>query len=326
VPPLIPPLAAAIAGGLASIGAITTIEGLVLAIGVISSGLSVIGTVGVSLAIGAVTRALSGKPKQSGALGAFRDRTQAVRQPITARRVIYGKLRVSGPLTFLHSTDNNQYLNILITLSGHPIEEIGAVYFDDELITLDSSGNATGKYKDHVVIQKGLGTTGGDSSLMSWMTASAPGVWTSNHRQSGCGKLYVRLKYSSTLFPNGIPNISCIVKGKKVYDPRTGLTVWSDNAALCQRDYLSNTTYGLGETGINDTAVIAAANICDESVGTLTRVGNFTAYQVTTPTAAPAARQNYVGGPIVSLPAGTYKYAITFVDSTGETLPGPQTT
>lgn len=277
------------------------------------------------MALGAVSRAIMGKPKTGGAVTTFKDRTQAVRQPITARRVIYGKVRVSGPITFLHSEWGNEFLNILYTLSGHPIEEIGAVYFDDELITLDSGGNATGKYKDYVVIQKGLGTAGGDSALLAWMVASAPGVWTSDHRQEGCGKLYVRLKYNSELFPNGVPNVSCIVKGKKVYDPRTGLTAWSDNAALCQRDYLSD-PIGLGESSINDTATIAAANICDESVTTLNRVGNFSIYQVDTPTAALAARQNYTGGSIVNLPSGLYKYAVTFVDAVGETLPGPETT
>ncbi len=57
------------------------------------------------------------------------------------------------------------------------------------------------------------------------------------------------------------------MKGKKVYDPRTALTAWSDNAALCIRDYLSE-DYGFGceADEINDSYFIAAANACDESV------------------------------------------------------------
>jgi hypothetical protein len=48
------------------------------------------------------------------------------------------------------------------------------------------------------------------------------------------------------------------------------LTVWSDNWALCVRDYLAS-DYGLAcETAeIDDTAIIAAANICDEQVATV---------------------------------------------------------
>lgn len=317
MPPIIPIIAA--------IGAIeaVAIGGVVITVGEIAG---FVASIAASFALSAVTKAITGKPKNRGALGAFSDRTQAVRQPITMRRVIYGKCRVSGPITFLHSTGNNEYLNILITLSGHAVEAIDAVYFDDELIPLDASGNATGKYAGYVTVKKGLGTTATDSGLLSAMVANCPGVWTTNHRQSGCAKLYVRLKYNSTLFPNGVPNISAIVKGKKVYDPRDASTSWSENAALCMRDYISNSTYGLGETSINDTAAIAAANICDESVTTLDRVGNFTAYQITAPTVAPSVKQNFVlfaGG---FIPPGTYKYAFTYVDSSGETLPGPQTT
>lgn len=326
MPPLIPAIAAGLAGALASVGAITTIGGLVTAISVISAGLSVLGTIGISLAIGAATKAMSGKPKQGSSLS-FQNRTQAVRQPITARRVIYGgPLRVSGVYTFIQSTNSNQYLNLLLTLSGHPLQAIDAVYFDDELIPLDSAGSATGKYAGYVEIIKGLGTTAGDATLMVWMTGAATeGLWTSNHRQSGCGKLFVRLRYSAKLFPNGIPNISCIVRGKQLYDPRTATTAYSNNPALCIRDYLSDTTYGLGESSINDTITNASANVCDESVGTLTRVGDFTAYQIPAPTVSPIAKQNYIYT-VGSLGGGVYKYAFTYVDSSGETLPGPQTT
>ncbi len=67
------------------------------------------------------------------------------------------------------------------------------------------------------------------------------------------------------MFPNGIPNISRIVKGKQVYDPRSGSTAYSNNVALCIRDYISNTTYGLGDSSIDDTVADAAANVCNES-------------------------------------------------------------
>jgi hypothetical protein len=59
-----------------------------------------------------------------------------------------------------------------------------------------------------------------------------------------------------------------MVKGKQVYDPRTATTAYSANAALCLRDYLTNSVYGLGLSAgeIDDTAFSVAANICDESV------------------------------------------------------------
>jgi hypothetical protein len=96
----------------------------------------------------------------------------------------------------------------------------------------------------------------------------SPALWTANHRQKGCAGVHLRLIWNADLFANGTPNATFDVKGRKVYDPRTGLTVWSDNPALCVRDFLSNTDFGLGapDSEIDDALVIAAANICDEVV------------------------------------------------------------
>jgi predicted phage tail protein len=90
--------------------------------------------------------------------------------------------------------------------------------------------------------------------------------WTSNHRLRGIAYMYVRLKFDADAFPNGIPVITATVKGKKLYDPRTSSTAWSDNPALCLRDYLTS-KYGLAEDeyNIDDTLVISSANVCDQT-------------------------------------------------------------
>jgi predicted phage tail protein len=53
---------------------------------------------------------------------------------------------------------------------------------------------------------------------------------------------------------------------RRLYDPRDGTTAWSDNPALCIRDYITS-GYGLGEDAaqLDDTLVSAAANVCDET-------------------------------------------------------------
>jgi hypothetical protein len=63
------------------------------------------------------------------------------------------------------------------------------------------------------------------------------------------------------------PQLPQRFRGKKVYDPRTDTTAWSDNPALCIRDYLI-ADYGLAEdeTNINDTLFKVAADECDASV------------------------------------------------------------
>lgn len=91
--------------------------------------------------------------------------------------------------------------------------------------------------------------------------------WTSNHRLRGRAYLYAKMAFYADRWPTGIPNLKAEVRGRKCYDPRTTLTAWSDNPAICIRDYLTS-AHGLGATSaeIDDTALIAAANICDEYV------------------------------------------------------------
>jgi len=90
----------------------------------------------------------------------------------------------------------------------------------------------------------------------------------SNFRQRGVAYIYTKMSYDQDIFANGLPNVSVEIEGKKVYDPRTGTTAYSDNPALCIRDYLTNATYGLGaaDSEIDDALFIVAANICDETV------------------------------------------------------------
>lgn len=62
---------------------------------------------------------------------------------------------------------------------------------------------------------------------------------------------------------DGFPQIAAVVKGQKLYDHRTGLTVWSDNPALALADFLVR---AMGKT-MDYATVDALADICDELVG-----------------------------------------------------------
>lgn len=67
-----------------------------------------------------------------------------------------------------------------------------------------------------------------------------------------------------------IPNLKAVIKGRKVRDPRTGLVVYSTNAALCLADFIESRIFGLG-VPVNDASLIEAADYCDELVGGLPR-------------------------------------------------------
>ena len=182
-------------------------------------------------------------------------------------QIIYGKARVGGVIVYDGATgDNNKYLHRVIAIAGHEIDSYDEIYFDDEIITLDGSGNVTSpsRYVGKVRVKKHYGASdqSADSDLITSITK-----WTTAYRLRGVAYLYVRLTFDQDAFPNGVPIITTTVKGKKVYDPSTGVTQWSDNPALCLRDYLTSTTYGLGESSdnIDDDLVIAAATVCDST-------------------------------------------------------------
>lgn len=219
------------------------------------------------------TAMLLGPSYESENVSAFADvsrtRTLTAREPVAPWRIIYGQTRLGGAITYLEGSNNNQYLHLVITLSGHELEEITTVYFDNDALTLDGSGNVTApsKYAGFARIKKSLGSEAGQP--FADLVTESNGLWTNSHLQTGRGKIYVRLLYDGNAFPNGIPNITALVKGRKVYDPRSATTVWSDNAALCFNDYLTNASFGAGvdyATQVDEAALIAAANVCDEAV------------------------------------------------------------
>lgn len=326
----------------------------------------------------------------------LRESRTMIRQPISYHRVIYGEARVSGPITFLHVTNENKFLHILLTIASHPIEEYQDIYIDEYIGTFDSQGFETGRFvgstttarfiitgtngtvtyalvldgatfsctpaergapqnekvkamqviyakiiaqpyylqenytatlndtdpqpyieiitKDsevpvtmtssgtitirgatvqatriisdipnvnvRVIVLTSLGIDeGDDANLLNYMVDNFPDKWTVNHRQSGMAKIFTRLSYDRDKFPAGIPTITASLMGKKVYDPRNGLTYWSNNPVTCLRDYLLNTNVGLGATSdeIDDVAANANANICDEQVAVVNESNTFTA-------------------------------------------------
>lgn len=207
-----------------------------------------------------------------------RGRTEMVNQPITAHRIVYGQVRVSGPLVFTHSrpigsSDKLDMLHWVIVLAAHEVEEIGDILFNDVVVPLDGNSDATAEpYKRsgtvYASIYKHLGSV--DQTADSVLVSNSGGQWTSGHRLRGLAYIHAQLRYDDIAYASGTPNISAIVKGRKVYDPRTDAEGWSNNAALCVLDYLVS-DFGLGASAdeIDMGSFIAAANICDETVATL---------------------------------------------------------
>lgn len=337
----------AIAAGAAVAAAINAGVTSLIAAQIIYAATYVIVSAAAALAMSYIGNALFGtKPQTSGASSLASDRSQMVRQAVTSRKIIYGKVKTSGPLTFLHVSSDNRYCYLLVTLTGHPIEAIDEVWFGDEKVDLyytdswssgayatgayvrvgttyyqrtsaaypteevwvstgseDSAGyyetvpvvrqspetaptlwavvsdpsvisgtrQVGGDYAGYAWVCTGLGTDATDADLLAQMRADVSSLWTADHRQRGCAKIYVKLKWNSDVFTSGIPNIAVVMRGKNdIYDPRTETTGYTSNWALCVADYLtmSREEGGVGSTwaDIGDDDLIASANVCDESV------------------------------------------------------------
>ena len=209
---------------------------------------------------------------------------------IKAIPVIYGERRVGGTRVYIDTSKDigNKYLYMVMAMAEGEVEDIHSIEIDDVPIT------------DEKFILSGLGANftyeifyGSDTQSASDLIidgvaySSAAEVppevaiylsgqesdkpWNQNHKLNGVAYLAMRFLWDTNAY-NGVPNVTAIVKGKKVYDPRnpTAPKAWSNNPALCIRDYLTSSRYGKGipESAINDTMFSQAANDYDSFIVT----------------------------------------------------------
>lgn len=167
------------------------------------------------------------------------------------------------------------WLHQYITLACHEIDSVQKLYLDEREVFFPvspTSGHtdtrwATGDFlnKAFMAVQHG---TDSQTVQLDLQAQVGSAVWTDDHRQRGCAGAYLITVWSASLFPDGIPDISFLIRGKKCYDFRTGLTVWTQNAALIIADHLMDTKYGLGVplADMDVTNWQDAADLCDETV------------------------------------------------------------
>lgn len=131
-------------------------------------------------------------------------------------------------------------------------------------------------------VRKYLG--GSSQDLHSLLSGDFPEV-TIDDRFAGDACLIVDLRYSQDAFPSGVPSITAVVDGAKIYDPRTATTAYSANPALHARDWCLYKYGGrLTTAEIDDASFIAAANACDVSnTWEVTPTDGSAAYDVTGP-------------------------------------------
>lgn len=267
------------------------------------------------------------------------DRLVNISTGVAPRELILGRVRKGGSVFFKGSTgaDKTTFL-MSIALGAHEMDALEGVYFNDELVTIDGSGNVTtapyliSNSASHTEYGTGsaqtlaytpiagsircfTGTTGGpDGDIVdvgftsgggaiittaagatiqyqytvstsranvrlvvgtdtqaadARMIALFPSLWTSAHQAKAVAYIVVEMTYDETAFPNGLPTVTAVIRGAKIFDPRVNYCVWSEDftnaawQAVNTKSVTANTTYGLDGTLTGDTLTDGSATFFD---------------------------------------------------------------
>ena len=243
--------------------------------------------------------------------------------------VIYGSRRVGSTVVYLDTADNrSKSLFVVYALSVGEVDEIEgfSIELDGNPITdtkrfrqgfyIGSDKISTGAGSLNTADQRGTvqnsnpGTTGTDPTKRYRMvfnlhhgassqtadpmlTASVGAKWTTAHKLNGIAYIAANFEFDTKAMFKGIPQLTVVVKGKKVYDPRKDGSIsggtgshrlgtvstyeWSDNPALCLLDYMTNDEYGkgLGSSVIDLQSFQTSANTADTKIDTPDYTGSY---------------------------------------------------
>ncbi len=262
----------------AGMSAALSVSGTIAAGATISAGIAAINisTVAFAAAMGGASAFLQQQLAPSASAG-DQSATVSSRQAIAPARIIYGETMVGGLYVYQGTkVGDKDFLNLIVVWAAHRCEEISEIWHGNHKIwdiddgtSAGHDGTGTGEdkprnYSNNVTVVNKLGTEN-----QTVITAAKNNIsdWTDDHRLRGCCYSYIRLKHDRKRFPRGLLNIRARIKGKRITDTRTNTTVYSENPAMCLRDYLKEYC-GFTNDNLNSTQFQALANICDESVST----------------------------------------------------------
>ena len=217
---------------------------------------------------------------------------------IEAIPVVYGERRVGGVRVFMSTSGDSrhEYLYVALVVSEGAVESISDLEID-EVPATDSRFQGLLSYHYKLGTDDQTTSTVLDDALITEdqifddAERDYQGVIVTNQdfvddfRLRGVAYVAMRLKYDSEVF-GGVPDFTVKVKGRKVYDPRQDSTSsyydstvgvstqrasdsstweWSDNPAVCLRDYLTNERFGKGlsSSDLDEAQFVQAADDLD---------------------------------------------------------------
>lgn len=178
--------------------------------------------------------------------------------------VLYGQSRVGINIVYKGiSGSNARFFHLVGNVCEGEVEGVvekdgtGQVWLGDKLWNEYKSSS-----DGHALVHWEFFTGGADQTPCATLH-NAISEWNEAKRHTAY--IYVRLEYDRNVFQD-VPDITLEGKWLKVYDPATSLIAWSDDPALCTRDYLTRSArrggMGISAARIDDDAVSGAAAYC----------------------------------------------------------------
>lgn len=272
--------AASYAAGIAAVGVMTA--GQMAAFTVLSGASSVLYGLGSSALIGAASSALMGKPATgSGALS----RKTVIQASDNYWRMCYGRTMTSLNFArYLKHGNWGTFSSMAFLVACHEIDGYEDLYIGGVKIPLQIN-DAWGKFPATAMVPlrtdpyankhfwaDGLPRlaieyyTGAPGQVISpYLTDRKPDKWPSTVKMTGHAVMVVHMNPHPDAFMDP-PAMSQVVRGKRLYDPRSDTTVWSRNWALAVADFANSPLAGRGQITVDQASLIAAANVADEDV------------------------------------------------------------
>lgn len=223
------------------------------------------------------------------------DGSYNLKQNVPSLPIVLGRVKKGGDYIFLEETNGTAYH--ITVIAGHRINRVVTHYLHDEAVTLSNGDNGWVTAPAHFA-KPYQGT--GQWVLILWkagfnvetaysdVVSAFPSIWTNDHR--GDGLATIRMSCATVpqedyleVYPNQMPEHSCIVEGALLYDPRKDSTVsggsgshrannpnsweFSDNLALMRLRHLCSPWGGkMSYSRMYLPDWINAANVCDQGI------------------------------------------------------------
>lgn len=154
--------------------------------------------------------------------------------------VAYGNVQIGGQIFAANYTGGYWYIGAYFCVGE--IEAIDAIYLNGAAPVGGISYNTyTGTTSQGVDALLAEGISGYSDALVV------------THPAGNIGIAYATFKYQDTDY-SGFPSIVAEARGRKVYNPATTLTAYSDTPALALRDFIANQQFGMG-AAVDDTSL-----------------------------------------------------------------------